>query len=412
VIWFFLADLAMADDVTLADALAAARQHPDVRAAQAAFDAAESAANQARAGLLPHVTATASWDVGTVRGGSAFDLGQSWFGQVALDQRLLDFGPTLAGWKAGRLGAAAAEEDERNAEINVALGVREAWFTAVADRALVDVGQEALANQERHLAQVQAFIDIGTRAPIDLATAKAARANAEVDLIRAQGAYEQAKAILAQAMGIDGALPGEVATEDYPAVQGEDQPTDALLEEAMKGRADVAALEDRVSAQEASVRAATGGYGPHLDLGASAGAIGPSLDALRPNVDLGVSLTAPLFEGGSQRAVAGQERATLVVLQAQADALRQQVRLAIEQARVAVVSGKAAVSAADEAVEAARQQLELAQGRYDAGVGNAVELADAQLGLRNAEAQRVQTAFALADARARLEAAVGRNPGW
>ncbi len=58
----------------------------------------------------------------------------------------------------------------------------------------------------------------------------------------------------------------------------------------------------------------------------------------------------------------------------------------------------------------ARLRLKLAEGRYEAGVGSAIELGDAQVALTHAGAQRVQAQFNLSTARAQLLAALGRPP--
>jgi outer membrane protein len=55
----------------------------------------------------------------------------------------------------------------------------------------------------------------------------------------------------------------------------------------------------------------------------------------------------------------------------------------------------------------AKKQLEMADGRYRAGVGNAIELGDAQVSAMQAQAQRVQADFALAQQRASLRFFLG-----
>jgi outer membrane protein len=95
-------------------------------------------------------------------------------------------------------------------------------------------------------------------------------------------------------------------------------------------------------------------------------------------------------------------------LQAQADTQHQALRLEVEQARLAVASEKAAIVAAAETTRNAKEQLRLAEGRYAAGVGSVIELADAQLAYTSAAAQEVQEGYRLATARAQLLKALGR----
>ena len=90
------------------------------------------------------------------------------------------------------------------------------------------------------------------------------------------------------------------------------------------------------------------------------------------------------------------------------DGLRQSVRLDVDQARLAVRASKAALAASGDAVTNARERLKLAEGRYQAGVGNAIELGDSQVALTSALAQQVQADQKLAAARAQLLRALGR----
>ena len=81
----------------------------------------------------------------------------------------------------------------------------------------------------------------------------------------------------------------------------------------------------------------------------------------------------------------------------------------VEQAYVSVNEAEERIFAALKAVESAQENFRLFQGRFDAGVGNIIELTDAQLALTQAQSTEAQ---ALADFRiaiARLERAVGRR---
>jgi len=100
--------------------------------------------------------------------------------------------------------------------------------------------------------------------------------------------------------------------------------------------------------------------------------------------------------------------ARVVAATAALEATRQRVRWTVEQARLGIRAGRAALSAADEALKFARARLTLAERRYTEGVGNALELSDAQLAHTRAGAQRVRAERDLAVARARLLNALGR----
>ena len=65
------------------------------------------------------------------------------------------------------------------------------------------MARETLANQNKHLEQIQSFVDLGRNPTIDLLQARVDQANAEVQLINAQNDYATARALLNQAMGVE-----------------------------------------------------------------------------------------------------------------------------------------------------------------------------------------------------------------
>ena len=81
----------------------------------------------------------------------------------------------------------------------------------------------------------------------------------------------------------------------------------------------------------------------------------------------------------------------------------------MEQAQLGVRAAQAAGVAASEAVTSSHEQLRLAEARYTAGLGNVIELGDAQVANTNAAAQAVQARYNLAIARAQLAGALGRR---
>jgi outer membrane protein len=150
-----------------------------------------------------------------------------------------------------------------------------------------------------------------------------------------------------------------------------------------------------------------GAYWPSLGISTGLTEGGRQLNNLVWNWNAGATLTWQLFQGGLTNAQVDEARANLVGLDAQIETLRQQIRVDVEQARLSVRATKAVLVASDEVVINARERLRLAEGRYATGVGNGIELADAQLALTSALAQRIQAEYNLAAARANLVHALG-----
>jgi outer membrane protein len=412
--------------LTLEEALATARaDQPQVRQAAAATRAALARVDQSRAPLLPQVSGSADYQRATSNyasrpgalpsqfsGGSS---GESWatsnyftFGLNA-DVLLYDFGQTRSRWRASQASAVAQRASERTTMQQVLFSVRTAYFQARAAKGLVTVARDTLANQEKHMTQTQGFVEVGTQPEIALAQAKTDVANADVALINAQNAYETAKAQLNQAMGVEGPTDYDVADQTLPPVPGEEGSTDTLLAEALKTRPELAAAADQVRAQELTVQALRGAYGPTLGASTGFSDNGVHVSNLTWNWNVAVGLTVPIYRGGQTKAQVVEAEANLAALRAQEDSVRQQVRFEIEQARLAVRAAKAALAASGEALVNAQEQLRLAEGRYETGVGNIIELGDSQVALTAAAQQKVQTEYSVSQARAGLLQALGRE---
>jgi outer membrane protein len=411
--------------LTLGEALQTARAHqPQLRQAHANTDAAGAIADQARSPLLPQLTATAAYARGTAN--FIFHPGvplsttarptsrttYNFFSSgITVFQLLYDFGQTSQRWRAQQASFQATALLESSAVSDLDLTVRATFFGARANKALVSVAEETVANVRRHLDQTQAFVSAGTRPDIDLYQSRADLAAAEVQLINARSNYSQSRAQLNQAMGVERAINFDVANDSLPPVPGEDAATDDLLALALTLRPEVASLAQQLRAQQMVVSSVRGQYGPSIGAVAGLTQGGDTLDSSAWNAQAGVALTWFLYEGGLTSASVREGEARIRNLTAQVDSLRQQIRLQLEQVRLAVAAAKASQVSAREAEANAAVRLRLAEGRYRAGVGNIIEVSDAQVALTAAATQVITADFQLATARAQLIQALGRSAG-
>ncbi len=434
--------------LTLDEALRLARMnHPQLHAARAQTEVSTARVAEAKAPLLPQVNGIVSYgrstsnyvpspgalpksiptstQTGTSTGtststststatSSSASSSSSWAtvpsynAKVTASELIYDFGQTTGRWNAAKATLQSQEENERNFGVQVAFNLRSAYFTAAAARALVKVAEDTLQNQEAHLKQTQGFVEAGTHPEIDLAQARTDRANAKVQLINAQVAYDTDKALLNQTMGVERETEYEVADPPAESVPGEDDSTDAILPVALKARPDLLSLARQIEAQELVTKSIKGSYAPSLGVSTSLSDGGADLGTLAWNWSATLGLNWQIFGGGITDAQMREARATTANLQAQYDLQRQQVRADVEQARLGVRAAKATIEATHEAAVNARVRLGLAEGRYRAGIGSMIELGDSQVALTAASAQEIQAVFNLATARARLLQALGQ----
>ena len=394
-----------------------------MKRAHANTQAAAARSAQAYAPLYPQLEASAGYQrttanfvprPGQLPGGlqSAEDPDFDFFDYftfgISARQLVYDFGLSYGRADAARAEAGAEQADERATVADVEANVRLTFFTAWAAKALLHVAREALANYEQHVQQIDAFVRAGTRADIDLAQARTDRANARVDLIVAENTYIASKARLNRAIGRVGSTDFDVEEQGLPAVDGEDGTLESLLQRAVAHRPELVALERRVArAGLHPQRAARRPLPEPQPLRRSdRSGRGAERHALERERRRAARLAALLGRRGVGAGRRGERE--LAALRAELEGLRQQLRLEVEEARLALRAAKGVTEATEEAITSAREQLRLAEGRYAAGVGSGLELADAQLAMQDAAAQRVQAEYRLASARAQLLRALGQ----
>jgi len=416
--------------LSIEDALRTARaQQPQMQAARAQTRAAAARVGEARAGYLPRVDAQAQYQRSTANFllspmmvhtpltknyhannqlGPGDTVNYYVFG-VTATQLIYDFGRVPALIAQSEAGVDASEADARAVSQTIALNVRVAYYGALAAQQLVQVGEEAVRNQQNHVAQIRRFVEGGQRTRFDLSSVELNLANAELALVRARNALALSKVRLVTAMGADGPADFEIVE---PASQDEGldgAPAETLERTAIQHRPEMAKVDAQMRAQRSAGRAARAGYLPTLT--AVGNVTGAKVEGFDAGYDwyAGVGLTWNLFGGMLTTRQSEEADANVDVAAAQRETLRQAIRAEIQEQLLAIAEAKQRQAVADRAVATATERLHQAEDRLLTGAGDALDLDDAQVSLSNAKAQSVQARYDLAIARARLHRAVGEE---
>jgi outer membrane protein TolC len=417
--FLLLAHTASAESFTLEEALRRARSaSEDVEVAESAVDAARGDTATARSGLLPSVSANASYshmfaseyetrfeDMGGADAfGDIFAQADTWRAGVSLTQPIWSGGRTRAQMKLATSGRELAAVGLESARASVTLAAAQAWYdAALADR-LVEIASEALAQAETTLSHAQLAHEVGRQPEFELLRARVEVENQRVVVIQQQRVRALAHLILAQMLdtGDDVSLAGELdATQDVAAVA-------ASVAEVREGRRIVVLQAEEAVRLAESTLAVTRSQGyPNVygvaDLGFVQYPDSPVPDERwHTNVTAGLGLSAPLFQGGSVR---GQ------ITSAQADvrSARSRLEQVLELADLDARDAESARDAADAqwratagSVEQAERAYAIAELRFQEGLSTQSELTDARLLLERAQANRAQAARDLQLARIRL----------
>lgn len=386
----FAAPVAMDDLV-----VRALEQSPSLQAAKAAASAQAESEGVARSNYLPQVGLNAGLSQTTsVAPGQLstdpFTLGST---SVTLRQSIWTFGKRTAAVNQAEAQTDVAEAQASLRAVEVAYGVRQAYLNWVQAAGLETQANEQVRLAETVLSEAQARVKAGVSAQLDVTRAQATLAQARAALAGAKAATAQARRTLSAAIGQTELVDGEPGFPAEPALARKPL---GELEAMALAHPSLKAVEAQVDQAGALRQAARAAGNPDLSVDASYGLRARnSLGA--PNWSAGVTMNWPLFTpavNSQVRAAEGQEASAKANLQSR----RLEVLRDVDNAYLALAGAKERVPAAKAALDAARANQTQAQGRYRAGVGSIIEVADAQALVATAHADwvRAQTSFHLA----------------
>jgi outer membrane protein len=400
--------------LTLDQALELARANPQLAQAQASVLQARGQMGISRSGFLPSGSAgaKAGWTATNLGASPSSLLYDTYNASITLNQTLWDFGRTLGAYLAARDQERAARAGVDATWIAVELNVRTAYYTVLATEALVAVADQTVASNQRQLDLARGQFEVGQRPRFDVTSADVNLQQSIISQITAHDGVILTRIALSQAVGQDVSK----RTLELPTVpQDIDLDVPRLMTEALSARPDLRAAELQISAADQNLSAAKSAWYPILGVSASylwnnsrypvAGGL-PAPDSNSWNV-LG-TITWPFLNGGADMGRVDVQSGALASSRASRDLLLLQVRSDVEQAVTIVNEARARRAVATKLVGQAKENLELAEGRYQAGLGNIIDVTTSQTSYTSAQAQEVKAAFDLATAWAQLQRAIGR----
>lgn len=372
----------------------ALRNNPATRASWAQARAAASRFGSARGAYYPTVDGAGtlarvqSPATPTRPAGKRTEYGPS----IALNYLLLDFGGRSGSVETARQSLFAANLAHNATLQNTVLQAEVAYFTYMANLALLSAQRSAVADAQTNLTAAQRRNTVGLATIADVLQARTALSQEQLNLETIQGNLQAARGSLASALGLPANLPFEL--EPLPTeipVGMITQSVDSVINEALRNRPDLAAARAQAAAASAQVRVARSAYLPSLTLGTDAARTYSSPPTFAgPSYRIALGVAIPIFDFSRQYDVAAA-RAQADAASAFADRTRQDVITQVFVSYYALQTAERRVATADDLLASAQQSVQVAAGRYREGVGSIIDLLTAQTALANARAQQVQS---------------------
>lgn len=397
--------------LTLAEvANAALCNNPQTREAWASARAQAAIVGIAKSAYLPTVSDTVSADLNwnnpelASRNNPYSGLSNS----IVASYLLYDFGGRDANLESARQLLAAASASQNTVIQNILLAAVQAYYQVQANIAALEALIETERAAEESFKAADARYRAGVATPADKLQAQTALAQATLNRITAEGNLKTAYGNLANIMG----LPANRSVSLAPAAPVPLNPDiaqdiDALIEQARTRRPDLLASEAQLRSAEADIEANKAAAKPNVSVFTGHTIQDGSNLTSNNNSAVGISVQIPIFNGYANTYQIRSAEAIADLRAAQRDTLRLQISLDVWRAYHALRTASQSISAARTLVDSAEQAYRVAFGRYKAGVGNILDVLNAQSALADARQQFVQAALNWNIARAALAQSIG-----
>ncbi len=399
----------------------ALKNYPSVRVAQEQLNAASAGIRLARTAYLPRVDTIAQFNratrnnvfgvvlpqniipsmSGPVIGTN--NLGTVWGSAVGA---LVTWEPFDFGRRASTVTEASAAQHQSDASLartrfEVAVTAADSYLTLLAAQETIHAAQAGVDRADTFSKITKAQVDAQLRPGADLSRATAELAAARTQLIQAAQAAESAKATLSQFTGI---IPRQIAITPGALLNAANP--SAPPSSPLSANPIVLEQSATIEQAQAQLRTLERTYFPKFALQAAAYSRGSGaelngtrlggLNGLAPNVQdyaLGFTVTFSILDLAAIHAREDQQRANIRSQQAKAEQIIADLRANWYRAVASLNASQQIAANTPLQVSSAHAAVEQATARYQAGLGNITDVA---------EAQRLLTQSEIDDALARL----------
>lgn len=311
--------------------------------------------------------------------------------------------------RAAKATLGAAEANLTNAQFQARLTVTQQFFAALAAQELVRVREAGVRRAEEQLALSIAKLRVGSATRSDSLRSIVNLGTARLQLVSAGSDVARTQAALARSVGTEGRVAAADDSAFYRVAATPD--TTALRSEALARSPRVQAAEAQTTAAEASVKAARAAYFPTLGLSGNTNWSGSSLQDynLERNSSVQLGLSWPLFNRFQREQTIQTRLSSLNSAEATAQDARREIGSSLTTQFAALEAARVRIEITQASVAAATEDLRVVNERYRVGAATILDVLTSQEALATAEVDAVNARFDYLNAKAQIEALIGRQ---
>ncbi len=426
----------------------ALKNDPNIKIYTTQKDIAHSQVGIAKSGYFPNITAstgfTSQQNRNSGRGGGFYNQGGSTSNSnnyyqlnLGVNQLIWDFGKTIARINMQKYNKESVGYDLENTILNTVYNVKLAYFQALAALANQDVYERSVRINQLNYDRTNALFKEGLKSKIDVVNAQVYLTDAEVSLIDAQGKYDAAIVNLNNAMYLTDApeynlkntesfnfkrtqtskdtvnisyVPAKSGAQEYEqaailtsGIEKQDiiqdykfkpliLPVNEAIQKAYENRPDLKSLLMVEKVQEESLKVIRRQYMPVINVSAGYNYRRNS-EVSNTGFNLGVTMDLPTLNIMGIKYNVDQGHQYLELAKENIELSKKNIYFEVQNNYINMVVLQRKIPKMAEKVQQTLENFELADGRYTVGLGNFIELQQAQTNYNNAQLAFVQAVF-------------------
>jgi outer membrane protein TolC len=346
----------------------AAKNHPDLIAAQEQVKQSEASKQETASGLFPQIDGQVS--ASTAQNSSSSEesnKADSYSYGVTGTQLLFDGIKTINNIKAAQQNIVAAKQGFKFTSTTVRFRLRAAFIDLLTAQEMLRITEEIYNIRRGNLELISLRYASGLEHKGALLTAEADLADAKYGISKARRELEVAQGELVKEMGRSKLTP-MYAKGDFKVMDSAlTKPDFELL---IKDNASLQQLIAQKHSAEFSLKSAYGNFSPQLSGQAGAGKTGAHWTPRGDEWNLGLILSMPIFEGGLRTAQVSGARALVKQLEENERSMRDGLILTLQQSWAALQDGLENVSVQEKVLTATQERSKIGQAQYSIGFVN------------------------------------------
>ena len=384
------------------------KHNPSVQAASLNTQVQKNKLAQTRANYLPQVNGNASYSRSNQENAAGWGKAQDGYSSsVSASQLIYDFGKTGLSTKIQKNNYYSSQQDEQSTMNEIIYRLKQAYYGVLNAQESRNVYAKSVEQYEEQLKRAKAFYSVGTRPKIDVTTAEVNLNNAKLNLIKGENALKTAYYNLTNIMGVYDENPN-FTLKSQNVIPEYNITIEEALKEAQKNRPDLLSQQLKLENAKRNVNLAKTGFAPSLTANGSYGWSGQDFP-LYDRWSVGAGVSVPLFSGLSTVNQVKESKNSLQIAYSNLTAKEQDILLDIKTCYFNFEEAKTRIPVAKLSQQQAQENYDLAVGRYKVGVGNYIEVKDAEITLSNAKLSYISAIFDYNLAIANLERAMGKR---